>query len=111
MNPVQGSTTETTLDHLFAQAGLEQLPTRNHPVLSTRQSGDGPIQVGRRPLRLKVRRRFRVEETRNVRRVFHNADGAPGKRAGGARFVPTQALRSEERSSSPPVPPLALIPS
>jgi hypothetical protein len=91
MNDMERTTTDPTFDHVRGHPIRLQLPPGNHSVLATRQ---------RRDLRVVLGRCERPKSTR----IFHAANAAEEMRTRGAHFVP-------KVSSSPPVPPLALIPS
>lgn len=105
MQPIEAAVSDSGLDHLIAQAQPVKLPSPDDPMLLTSQSSHGQV-----PLK-SVCVEFWVLSTQKSTRAFHDADAAEGGRTRGARFVPFQRRGRNKRGSSPPVPPLALIPS
>jgi len=112
MQRMQNAAGDPSLDDVSRPAELEKLPPPNHPVLSPGQRSHRAIELNPpRVVSLWVRRTLWAHSAPYVRRVFHADHGAPGKRVCGAWFVTFQSRRARKRGSSPPVPPLALIPS
>lgn len=98
-NRAQLTTPDPVLDCTAPHPEVQKLASRNEPVLTLREVT--------RTLVKRTRRTFSMSDMDNVRRVGHLANRRLPKRAWGA-LISANAQR--KRGSSPPVPPLALIP-
>lgn len=92
-----------------------QLPAPHNPVLPARKVRNGPVDsdgpIGRPVRFLRAKSAFPTHGMGNALLVGHTANGPPRPRTCGARFVPTPSLGARKKGPSPPLPPLALIPS
>jgi hypothetical protein len=99
LNPAKASTGDAVLDRPSAHPKLQELLPADNPVLDL---GELPNPVVDR-----TERGFSMHDMGNRRLVWHGANRSRSRRAGGAPII-TKGAR--KRGSSPPVPPLALIP-
>jgi hypothetical protein len=109
MDRVQGTTAKPGLDLIARYSSNQKLPTSNDSVLSLSQFCDHQISDQRR-----IRVTLGAYIAPNVAQIqlwrslgLHIPNAAGSRRAGGAL---NRAFLQRKRGSSPPVPPLALIP-
>lgn len=87
------------LDRTSSHTKLDELTPPHHPVLALRELGNQPVGGMKPP--------FSMHGMGNGGFVVHATDDRRLRRVGGAL---KSAFLARKRGSSPPVPPLALIP-
>ena len=87
-----------------------ELPPCHQPMLALGDLRNQPIDSPFGSLR-STRTPFSISELNKGVRVGHRPDGDPHARASGTHDVESLSRDKRKRGSSPPLPPLALIPS
>jgi hypothetical protein len=99
LNAAKPSTGDAVLDRPSPNPEPQELPPADDSVLGFGEPSN--------PIINRTKRQFSRHGMGNRRLVQHGTDRYPSRRTGGASIVTKSARK---RGSSPPVPPLALIP-